>query len=107
MRDRSALAQRAGPCERAFRLLLATQETDLRDARIEDVKVRGSRAFVSYRPPGVRVDDGRLLALKDGERWGLISEETLNEDRTGGRDAKRPLPTQGSGLPAWGPILCG
>jgi hypothetical protein len=100
MRDRSALARSAGSCERAFRVILATQESDLlRDARIEDVKVRGSRAFVTYGLPGDRVDDGRLLAIKEGDRWGLIGEEALNEDRTGGRDAKRPLRRKGPACP--------
>ena len=100
MRDRSALARRAGSCELAFRVILATHESDPpRGARIEDVKVRGSRAFVSYRIPGDPGDDGRLLAIKEGERWGLMSPETLNEDRTGGRDAKRPLRRRGPACP--------
>jgi hypothetical protein len=98
MRDRSALARRAGSCERAFRVILATQESDLlRDARIEDVKVRGSRAFVRYGLPGGHLDDGRLLAIKEGDRWGLIGESALNADRTGGRDA--PRPSRGKGPP--------
>ena len=98
MRDRSALARRARSCERAFRVILATQETDPdRDIRIEDVKVRGSRAYVTYKLPGGREDDGRLLAIKEGDRWGLIGESALNEDRTGGRDA--PRPSRGKGPP--------
>jgi hypothetical protein len=92
MRDRSALARSAGTCERAFRVILATQENDLfRDARIGNVKVRGSRASVSWTLPGAKADNDPLLAIKEGDRWGLISEETLNEDRTEGRDTRRRL----------------
>jgi hypothetical protein len=91
-RDRSALARSAGSCERAFRAILATQAGDrLRDARIGNVKVRGSRASVSLTLPGGHADNDPLLAIKEGDHWGLISEEALNEDRTDGRDAKRQL----------------
>jgi hypothetical protein len=92
MRDRSALARSAGTCERAFRVILATQENDLlRDARIGNVKVRGSRASVGWTLPGGHEDDDALLAIKEGGRWGLISEETLDEDRAEGRDTRRRL----------------
>ena len=92
MRDRSSLARSAGTCERAFRVILATQESDvLRDARIGNVKVSGSRASVSWTLPGGHADNDPLLAIKEGERWGLISEENLNEDRTDGRDTRRRL----------------
>jgi hypothetical protein len=92
MRDRSSLVRSAGTCERAFRVILASQESDLlRDARIGNVKVRGSRASVSWTLPGGQVDNDPLLAIKEGDRWGLISEETLNEDRSEGRDARRRL----------------
>jgi hypothetical protein len=92
MRDRSSLARSAGSCQRAFRVIVATQESDLlRDARIGKVKVNGSRASVSWTLPGAHEDDDPLLAIKEGDRWGLISEETLNEDRTEGRDTKRRL----------------
>jgi hypothetical protein len=90
MRERSSLARSAGTCERAFRVILATQESDLlRDARIGNVKVSGSRASVSWTLPGGDGDNDPLLAIKEGDRWGLISEETLNEDRSGGRDTNR------------------
>jgi hypothetical protein len=92
MRDRSSLARSAGTCERAFRVILSSKEGDLlRDARIGNVKVRGSRASVSWTLPGGHADNDPLLAIKEGDRWGLISEETLNEDRSDGRDTKRRL----------------
>jgi hypothetical protein len=92
MRDRLSLARSAGSCERAFRVILATPASDVaRKARIGTVKVTGSRASVPWTLPGGHADNDPLLAIKEGDRWGLISEGTLNEDRSDGRDTKRRL----------------
>jgi hypothetical protein len=104
-RDRLALARTAGSCQRAFKAIIATRDFEpLQNARIGTVTVRGRRASVRVIVPG---DDGaaRLLAIKEGRRWGLISEETLNEDRAEEEGRSRPRRAQGPPCPPGTPLV--
>jgi hypothetical protein len=100
-RERLGLARTAGSCEQAFSALMATTEfASLEGARIGTVTVRGDRATVSYALPEDDGPDGRLLAVKEGGRWGLIGEESLGTPRAEGADEQRPARVQGPACPS-------
>jgi hypothetical protein len=97
-RDRLGLARRAGTCERAFSAIMATKDFELLwDARIRTATVRGDRASVTYEVPGD--PGGRLLAVKEGGRWGLIGDESVGEPGAEGTDEPRPARVQGRPCP--------
>jgi uncharacterized protein (DUF433 family) len=99
-RDRLGLARRAGTCERAFSAIMATTDFEpLWDARIRTATVRGDRASVTYEAPGDAGGPGRLLAIKDGGRWGLIGEESLRKPDADGPVERRPARVQGRPCP--------
>jgi hypothetical protein len=105
-RDRLGMARRAGSCARAFSALMATTEFELlQDARIGAVTVRGDRATVSYVLPGDDGPDGRLLAIKEGGRWGLTEEESGGTPRPEAADERRPSDVQRRPCPSGTPLV--
>jgi hypothetical protein len=100
-RERLSMARSAGSCERAFSALMATTDFEpLRKAHVGTATVRGDRASVTYALPGEDGGGSRLLAIKEGGRWGLIGEgdvakpggEEAGEERTS-RVPAPPCPT--------------
>jgi hypothetical protein len=105
-RDRLGMARSAGSCERAFSALMATTEfASLEQARIGAVTVRGDRATVSYALPGDDGPDGRLLAIKEGGRWGLTEEESGGTPPQEATDEERPSDGQGRPCPSGTPLV--
>jgi hypothetical protein len=99
--DRLGLARSAGSCERAFSTLMATTEFEpLQHARVDTVTVRGDRASVTFDLPEEKGGDGRLLAIKEGGRWGLIDEDSGGEPGAEGTEEQDPPRARGRPCPS-------